>query len=58
VRDHAELVGHSLEWETMRLGRRQRSSRRGGAVSTASLRDTPSPLAALFVRMRRTFGKA
>jgi transcriptional regulator with XRE-family HTH domain len=59
VRDHAELVGHSLEWEDDAPGDADRD-RRGVAApaAPASFRETQSPLAALFVRMRRTFGKA
>ena len=59
VRDHAELVGHSLEWEDDAPGDAD-SDRRGVAAppAPASFRETHSPLAALFVRMRRTFGKA
>jgi transcriptional regulator with XRE-family HTH domain len=58
VRDHAEIVGHSLDWEDYAPSDAD-SDRRGAAPSPrASFRETQSPLAGLFGRVRRTFGKA
>ena len=58
VRNHAEIVGHSLDWEDYAPPDAD-SDRRGAAPSPrSSFRETQSPLAALFGRVRRTFGKA
>lgn len=59
VRVHAEIVGHSLDWEDDAPGAAD-GDRRGGAAPSAraSLRQPQSPLAALFVRVRRALGKA
>jgi len=58
VRDHAALVGHRLDWEDDAPGDAD-GDRRGAARSESrSFREPQSPLAALFLRVRRTFGKA
>jgi transcriptional regulator with XRE-family HTH domain len=59
VRDHAETIGHSLDWEDHAPGDVD-NDRRGGVAPSApaSFHERPSPLAALFVRVRRTFGGA
>jgi transcriptional regulator with XRE-family HTH domain len=59
VRDHAEIVGHSLDWEDDAPGDADRDRRGGLAPSApASFREPHSPIAEFFVRVRRTFGKA
>lgn len=58
VRDHAEIVGHSLDWEDDAPGDADGDRRGGGAPSApASFREPQSPIADFFVRVRRTFGK-
>jgi transcriptional regulator with XRE-family HTH domain len=59
VREHAETIGHSLDWQDDAPGDAD-GDRRGGAAppAPASFREPQSPLAALFVRVRRAFDKA
>lgn len=59
VRVHAELVGHSLDWKDDVPD--ADGNRRGGATDPPidARRSSPqSPLTTLFVRLRRTFGRA
>ena len=59
VRVHAEIVGHSLDWEDDVPD--ADGDRRGGANAPpidARQSSPQSPLAALFMRLRRTFGRA
>jgi transcriptional regulator with XRE-family HTH domain len=65
VRNHAEIVGHRLDWEDDAPADADRDRRGARPSRSASFRETHSPLAsthsplaALFVRVRRTFGKA
>jgi transcriptional regulator with XRE-family HTH domain len=58
VRNHAAIVGHTLDWKDYAPADAD-SDRRGAAPPPrASFREPQSPLAALFGRVRRTFGKA
>jgi transcriptional regulator with XRE-family HTH domain len=58
VRVHAEIVGHSLEWQDDVPG--GDGNRRGpeGRPIAVERRATQSPLAGLFMRLRRAFGRA
>lgn len=59
VREHAEIVGHSLEWKDPVAS--SEADRRGGATRTLTLvnrRPPQSPIATFFARLRRGFGKA
>ena len=58
VREHAEIVGHDLTWNDDIPGARPEGDRRGARVRRPAPRQAPSPLGALFVRLRRAFGKA
>lgn len=60
VRIHAEIVGHSLEWQDDVSGAAD-GDRRGGLAErpgAAPPHQPQSPLAALFLRLRRAFGRA
>lgn len=58
VREHAEIVGHALNWADEVPS--AEGDRRGVAAQSApgSLGQPRSPLAALFVRVRRALGRA
>jgi transcriptional regulator with XRE-family HTH domain len=58
VRVHAEIVGHSLEWQDDLPGVSDGNRRGGPEARPAAIgrREPQSPLAALFVRLRRAFG--
>jgi hypothetical protein len=58
VREHAEIVGHALSWTDDAPS--TEGERRGVAARPApgSLGQPRSPLAALFVRVRRALGRA
>ncbi len=58
VRNHAEIVGHRLDWEDDAPAHADRDRRGAKPSRSAPFRETHSPLAALFGRVRRTFGKA
>lgn len=58
VREHAEIVGHTLDWTEATQA--AEGDRRGVAARprSGSFGPAPSPLASLFVRVRRALGKA
>jgi transcriptional regulator with XRE-family HTH domain len=59
VRNHAEIVGHRLDWEDDAPADADGNRRGAQAPSApASYREPQTPLGALFVRVRRTLGKA
>lgn len=60
VRIHAEIVGHSLDWQDDAPGEAD-GDRRGGLAErpgAAPGHQPQSPLVALFLRLRRAFGRA
>lgn len=58
VRVHAEIVGHTIDWQED-VPDALRSDRRGQPPPPAAAgRQSQSPLAALFMRLRRALGKA
>jgi transcriptional regulator with XRE-family HTH domain len=57
VREHAEIVGHDLAWRDD-LPEGGLSDRRGAAPAPAPGPMSPSPLSALFLRLRRVLGRA
>jgi transcriptional regulator with XRE-family HTH domain len=60
VRVHAEIVGHSLEWQDD-LPDATDDDRRDlpeARPASARQREAQSPLATLFLRLRRAFGRA
>jgi transcriptional regulator with XRE-family HTH domain len=56
VREHAEIVGHELSWRDDLS--RPAEDRRGASQRRPEPRPVQSPIGALFVRLRRAFGKA
>jgi transcriptional regulator with XRE-family HTH domain len=58
VREQAEIVGHRLDWREELPPAAGDTDRRGSDSSPASERQTRPPLASLFLRLRRTLGKA
>jgi transcriptional regulator with XRE-family HTH domain len=58
VREQAEIVGHQLEWREELPPAAGDVDRRGSERGAASDRQTRLPLVSLFLRLRRTLGKA
>jgi transcriptional regulator with XRE-family HTH domain len=58
VREQAEIVGHQLEWREELPPAAGDVDRRGSEPGAASDRQTRLPLVSLFLRLRRTLGKA
>jgi transcriptional regulator with XRE-family HTH domain len=54
VREHADIVGHNLVWRDQ-VPADEEHDRRGGADRPAVRSYVPSPLASLFMRLRRAF---
>jgi len=58
VREQAEIVGHQLDWREELPPAAGAIDRRGSELSAVSDRQTRLPLVSLFLRLRRTLGKA
>jgi transcriptional regulator with XRE-family HTH domain len=60
VREHADIVGHDLDWRDDLPPNAGDSDRRGAGSSTISSAQVPGPSAraGLFIRLRKAFGKA
>ena len=58
VRGQAEIVGHQLEWREQLPAEAGAIDRRGSESADAPERRGRPPLSTLFLRLRRTLGKA
>jgi transcriptional regulator with XRE-family HTH domain len=55
VHEHAQIVGHDLAWRDEVPASAERDRRGAASRAGAAARHTPSPLAALVIRLRRAF---
>lgn len=58
VREQAEIVGHRLDWREQLPPDAGDTDRRGSDAGSMAERQSRPPLASLFLRLRRTLGKA